>query len=402
MSATGQTAAWDDERNTGSLSFGYHAVDDLDVECRPVRVRNYSRAPRIYRISNTFRYAADAASRAVTFRLPPVVFVSPHSSATFPACISIDARRLPVWDLDGGADGGNGPLLQTVKYDGYVSIADSTDNIHLAWQVLPHRAAAVVPERSNVAIAAKKASTSVGLNNFSPVRDGRVEIFALTGTSRKIPRSQLAGPGTDKAVIDLAAVGARLADAGDGTFALQFGINGFGQRASPAYPGGFQINIDTHFDGKPDWYVFTQEIGGSVAATGQVAVFVQQAGATSSTGYYYADADFDSGNIILTVPLGALGLSPGSKFSFDVLAVDDYFTHLVTDEIDNMVFTPGVPRFFGSGIPATGVPARHRSVLTISKVNGGDQASPSQSGLLLLYRDAAPGREADTLQVNGH
>ena len=397
--ATGQTAAWDDERKTGSLSFGYHAVADIDVECRPVRVRNYSRSPRIYRISSAFRYADDAASRAVTFRLPPVVFVGPRSSATFPACISIDARRLPIWALDGGADGGNGPLLQTAEYDGYVSIADSTDNIHLAWQVLPHRSAAVVPERSNVSIPPKKASASVALNNFSPARDGRVEIFALTGTSRTIPRSQLAGPGSDKAVIDLAAVGARLADAGDGTFALQFGINTFGRRASPAYPAGFQINIDTNFDGKPDWFVFTQEIGGSVAASGQVAVFVQQAGATTSTGYYYADADLDSGNMILTVPLSALGLSPGSQFSFDVLAVDDYFRHIVTDEIDNMVFTPGVPKFFGSGIPATGVPARHQSVLTVSKVNGGDQASPSQTGLLLLYRDAAPGREADTLQV---
>ena len=400
--AASQTAAWDDERRTGSLSFGYHAIDNLDFECRPVRVRNYSRSPRLYRISSTFRYADDAASGAVTFRLPPAVFVGPRSSATFPACISIDARKLPIWQLDGGADGGNGPLLQTAEYDGYVSIADGTDDAKLAWQVLPHRSASVVPQRTSLSIAGKKAATAVGLSNLSPSLDGRVEIFALTGTSRKVPRSQLPGPGSDKAVIDLAAVGARLADAGDGTFALQFGINTFGQRAMADYPGQFQIALDTDLDGKPDWIVFTAERGSVPAGDGRTAVFVQKVGASSSMAYYYADASLDSGNMIMTVPLSVLGLSPTSKFSFSVFAVDDYFTGHVTDEIDNMVFTPGVPKFFGSGLPATGVPARGSSVLTVSKINGGDQASPSQTGLLLLYRDAAPGREADTLEVNGH
>jgi len=74
----------------------------------------------------------------------------------------------------------------------------------------------------------------------------------------------------------------------------------------------------------------------------------------------------------------------------------------VTDEIDNMVITAGVPRFFASGVPATGVPARQSSLLTISRVAGGDTASPSQTGMLLLYRDGLSGHEADTIQVNGH
>jgi subtilisin family serine protease len=194
--AASQTAAWDDERHTGSLSFGYHAIDNLDFECRPVRVRNYSRSPRLYRISSTFRYADDAASGAVTFRLPPVVFVGPRGSATFPACISIDARKLPFWQLDGGADGGNGPSLQTAEYDGYVSIADGTDNAKLAWQVLPHRSASLIPQRTHLSIPGKKAATAVELSNFSPSLDGRVEIFALTATSRMLPRSQQAAPGS--------------------------------------------------------------------------------------------------------------------------------------------------------------------------------------------------------------
>ncbi len=400
--AASETAAWDDERNTGSLSFGYHAVDNLDLECRPVRVRNYSRTPRSYKVSNAFRYADDAASHAVSFILPPVVFVGARSSATFPACISIDARRLPVWMLDSGADGGTGSLLQTVEYDGYVSISDGTDNVHLAWQVLPHRSATVSAQRDNVAIPPKKTAVSVELNNFSPALDGRVEIFALTGTSPRIPRSQRAGPGSDKVIVDLAAVGARLADAGDGTFALQFGINTFGARAVADYPAQFIVEVDTNRDGKPDFDIFTAENGTTFAADGRTVVFVQNNATGDVTGYYFADADLDSANMIMTVPLDALGLSPTSQFSFSVLAVDDYFTGNVTDQITNMVFTPGVPKYFGSGIPATGVPARRSSLLTVSKVAGGDKASPSQTGLLLLYRDAAPGQEADVLRVSPH
>jgi subtilisin family serine protease len=397
--AASQTAAWDDDRNTGSLSFGYHAVDNSGLECRPVRVRNYSRSPRLYRVTNTFRYQDDAASRAVSFILPPVLFVGPRSSATFPACISIDARNLPIWTLNGGSRGGTGSLLQTVEYDGYVSISDSTDNVHLAWQVLPHKAAGVAAEHGNVSIPSKKTSATVGLDNFGVALDGRVEIFALTGTSPRVPRSQLPGPGSDRAVIDLAAVGVRLADAGDGTFALQFGINTFGARAHPAYPGEFVVQIDTNMDGKPDYDVFTSENGTTFAADGRTVVFIQNDATGALSAFYFADADLDSANMIMTVPLDAVGLTPTSQFSFSVFAVDDYFTGNVTDQITNMVFTPGVPKFFGSGIPDTGVPARSQSGLTISKVAGGDKASPSQSGMLLLYRDAVPGREADTIQV---
>jgi hypothetical protein len=65
-----------------------------------------------------------------------------------------------------------------------------------------------------------------------------------------------------------------------------------------------------------------------------------------------------------------------------------------------MVFTAGVPKFFASGVPDTGVPAHRSSLLTISRVAGGDTASPSQTGMLLLYRDGETGHEADTIQVN--
>ena len=54
----------------------------------------------------------------------------------------VDASKLPTWTLNGGPRGGDGFRLQGVEFDGYISInAGANDNVHVAWQVLPHRAA---------------------------------------------------------------------------------------------------------------------------------------------------------------------------------------------------------------------------------------------------------------------
>lgn len=64
-----------------------------------------------------------------------------------------------------------------------------------------------------------------------------------------------------------------------------------------------------------------------------------------------------------------------------------------------MTYTLATPRYVASGVPATGVPVGGSSTLTVNAVTGGDVASPSQTGLLLLYRDARPRQEADALTV---
>jgi len=96
----------------------------------------------------------------------------------------------------------------------------------------------------------------------------------------------------------------------------------------------------------------------------------------------------DSGNMIMTAPLSVLGLTPSTQFNFSVFAFDNYFTGNLTDAIEGMTYTLGTPRFVGSGVPASGVPAGGSSTLTVQSVAGGDTASPSQTGLLLMYRDA--------------
>jgi len=389
------TAALDDDDNTGSLSFGYVAASSPTTLNKTVRVRNYGSSARTYSITPGFRYADDAASGAVTLTAPSSIVVGGNSSATFKVRMKIDPTRLPVWTLNGGSRGGDGFRLQGVEFDGYIGIADATDSIHVAWQVLPHRDAAVTPASTSVTLTG--GAGTLALNN-SGALDGRADVFSLTGTSGKIPPKFLPAPGDNFAVIDLRAVGARLVSIGGGALGVQFAVNTFGARAHPNYPAEFDIYVDNNLDGTPDYVIFNLE-NGSFGATGQNVVEVFNLATRTGSIFFFIDADLDSANAILTAPLSALGLTPSTQFSFSVFGCDNYFTGACTDAIEGMTYTLGTPKFFGSGIPASGVPAGGSSTLSIISIPGGDVASPSQSGLLLMHRDNK-GSEASSITVN--
>ena len=89
------------------------------------------------------------------------------------------------------------------------------------------------------------------------------------------------------------------------------------------------------------------------------------------------------------MPLAELGLAEGDQFDFSVSAVDWYFTDEVPDSIGAMTFTVGTPRY--TAADTVEVPAPVPRQLTVSEVAGGAAASPSQTGLLVLWRDDSPG-----------
>lgn len=390
------TAAYDAEALTGSLSFGYQALSQPASFTKTVLVRNYSTAEHTYTIKSQFRYADDAASGAVTVNAPSTITVPAGGSATFEVVLKVDARRLPTWTLNGGSQGGNGPLLQSVEFDGYITIAGGDDNVHLAFHILPHKAAAVTPDRTNVTLRSGRGQ--VNLSNEGGAVDGRVEVFSLTGTSPKLDTPPPPA-GSNEALIDLRAVGVRLVSLGGGALGVQFGITTYGERAHPNYPAGFDVFLDVNRDGTDDYLIFNGESGG-FAMTGQNVVYVRDLRQPTATAFFFTDADLNSANAILTAPLSALGnLSPGTPFNFSVEAYDNYFTGRTTDSIPTMTYTLGTPRYVGSGIPATGVPAGGTTTLSIRSVIGGAAASPSQTGLLLFYRDGKPGREADLIII---
>jgi hypothetical protein len=307
--------------------------------------------------------------------------------------MTIDPLLLPTWTLNGGLNGGNGALLNGVEFDGYLTLSDGTDTVHVPWHVLPHKAANVSASTSVVQLA--NGGGSLTLTNHGGARDGRLDAFALTGSSPKLPPNTLPDDGDNFAVIDLKYVGARLVSAGGP--AVQFAINTWGERSHPNYPAEFDVFIDTDRDGTPDYAVFNLENGG-VAVTGQNVVAVANLRTNTAITRFFADADLNSSNMVMTALLSDLGLAPGTQFDFEVVAFDNYFTGAATDTSGTMTITLDHPRFVAGGVPAS-VAVGASSDITVSETPGGAAASPSQTGLLLMYRDAQSKLEASAITV---
>ena len=381
-----RTAAWGKDDEAGSLSFGYDPISKSGKLKKKVVVRNYGASSRSYTITPAFRYADDAASGAVKIKAPSSISVPAGGSREFEVELSIDPTKLPVWTLNGGSRGGDGYRLQGVEFDGYLNLNGGADNtVHVAWHVLPHRAADVsaVPKRVKLAL---DGTGSVNLRNKSDALDGRFDVFALTGQSGAIKKNLLPQPGDNYAIVDLKSVGTRLVDIGGGQFGVQFAIDTNRTRAHPNYPAEFDIYIDRDRDGVDDFVIYNLENGG-FGATGQNVVRVYNLATNVGTVYFYTDADLNSGNAILTAPLAALGMTPGTTFDFSIYAFDNYFTGNLTDAIEGMTFTLDTPRFAPSA-DAGAVPVGSEVSVGVASVPGGDLKSPSQRGLLLMYRDA--------------
>jgi subtilisin family serine protease len=389
--------AYDAKTGTPSLSFGYEAVTGVVSLTRQLDIANLAPNRRNFSITAGFRYADDAASGAVTVSVPASTSVPGNGARSVPVTLRIDPSKLPVWGLNGGSRGGDGFRLQGVEFDGYLTLSDGAGTtLTVPWHVLPHRAAAVAAASSDVTLTG--GAGSVTLKNPATL-DGRVDVFALTGTSPRIGNARLPSPGDNFAVIDLRSVGVRQAGTN-----VQFAINTFGERSHPNYPAEFDIYIDTNRDGIFDVVMFTGE-NGAFASTGQNLVYVLKLNpdgspAGGASAFFFNDADLRSANVIMTAPLAALGLSADSAFNFSIYAFDNYFTGNLTDAIEGMTFTLAKPRFATPPSSTLTVPAGGSTALTIQAVAGGATASPSQRGLLLMYRDGAPGKESEHVGVS--
>jgi hypothetical protein len=360
-------------------------------------VRNLGTVPRFYTISRSFRYANDAASGAVTLTAPATITVQAGATSSFTLTMTVDASKLPDWNLGLASLQGTGALLQGVEFDGYISLNDAAGAVSLPWHVLPHKAA-------DVQVGATTVSAAAGLPvaNVAGAIESYTEAFALTGTSPQIS-SVLPAPGLQDVMIDLKAVGVRRVDY-YGPPAVEFAITTYGQRAHPSYPAEFDVYIDSNADGIDDYVLYTGEQG-TFASTGATLVYLQKLNADGSpngnrVAKFYATADLNSSNIVLTALTADIGITDpaNQQFKFSVYVFDNYHTGNLKDFIGTMTHTLGKPKF-QAAVDAFSLPPGVGGLLPITSVAGGAAASPSQSGILLMHYDARTGREADAITV---
>jgi len=392
LALAARSAAWVEKDQSAAISFGYRATGRTTEISREVRVENYDKKAKTYQISSAFRVPAKGTTGAVEIHAPRSIRVGGRSAETFEISIVIHPEHLPDWNINGGSSGGNGDILDGLEFDGYVTLTAGSEKLTLPWHVLPHKAADLEADHS------VRAGRSLEIENDGAAT-GWVEVFSLTGTSPKLPKSTFPKPGDNFAVIDLEAFGVRVPAPGY----LQFGISTYGGRAHPNYPAEFDVYIDTNLDGVPEYVVYNTESGG-FGATGQNVVVLQKLnpdGSPSGAGKirFYTDADLNSSNAIFTVLLADLGVTADTTLNLSVYAFDNYFTGNMTDAIENMVYTPSKPRFAATGLPDAGIAPRAKAKLSVTAPAGGAAASPSQTGLLLQYRDSDVRNESQAVVV---
>jgi subtilisin family serine protease len=390
------TGIWDatNPYNVG-LAFGTTRMAASTTLSKKVAVRNYSAGARTYTITSSFRYANDQANGAVTLTAPPTITVPANSTGAFVLTLSIDASKLPAWNLGAASNQGTGALLQAVEYDGYVRVADAVDGASVPWHVLPHKSANVVADTTNVALGGGS-SGSFNVSNAGGAVAGTTDVFALTGVSPQ--QSTVLPPyGGGQVLIDQKAVGVRPATSG-GALAVQFAIATYGERAHSAYPAEFDIYVDADGDGVDDYVIYNAENGG-FGVTGQTLVNVYNFNTGTTVARFFASADLNSSNMIFTVLASDIGITSASQqFKFAVYSFDNYFTGSQTDAIGSMTHTLATPKY-NAAASSLGLPIGSAGSLGVTAVVGGALASPSQTGLLLMHTNARTGRESDVITV---
>ena len=168
--AAGTTSVWDASNPLAvSISFGTYRLNASQSFKKKIVVRNYSSTSRTYQVTNTYRDAPNMTG--VTITAPSSVFVAANSSASFTLSLVVNPASLPVWTLNGGNNGGNGELLNTVEYAGYLTFTSGAENVHIPWHILPHKSANVQPASASVALSGNPGQP--GFTNASGAVGGR-------------------------------------------------------------------------------------------------------------------------------------------------------------------------------------------------------------------------------------
>ncbi len=406
--------AWDRKSHSGALSFGLIDVTDKTVVLRrTVDVSNYSNKTRTFKLSSTFRFADDKLNAAIKISVPSSVRVPRKGRATFTVKMTIDGRKLREWTLDSGPNALNARILDTLEYDGYLWLndtstnSDNADPLHLAWQVLPRLSGEMHAPRSAKVTSTIKDGALAGLPSArvrlrnEGVGTGYVDAYSLVGTSPNLPRSKR---GTNSPVIDLRAVGVQTFPvpanfcSADPSFVYVFAINTWERTGTiGAFPGEFDIFLDTDLDGTDDYVVFNAPLNGTLDARELTWSVNLHDPDLIADAFFFADSGTNDANKVLTICGEQIGMNASNFFevmNMDIGAFDNYFTGALTDSIVGMKVAPLGERYLGlfgtDGFVSGDIPPFSSAVMDVADFGPVD-TNPSETGIMLVANASRPG-----------
>jgi minor extracellular serine protease Vpr len=346
-------AAWDNDVPSGALSFGFVDVaDDTVTITKTVRIRNLDNNRRVYSVTPTFRFADDVANDAVTVSAPPRVEVRQGlgRDTLFNVTLTINGSLLRGNFMNSGSMGANPAALTLNEYDGYLILDDGSHPIHLAWHVLPRKAAKVVPDTTT--LIPGSFPQVIGLDNTG-VGTAQNDAYALLAISPELPKG---GRGEESPTPDIRAVGINTFPVPAGfcsanpSFIWAFAINTW-ERQEHLLPVSHQLWLDTNQDGIDDYVVLNRDLSGfGTISDGRQVAWALNLATGAASAFFFAEHSMNTGNTVLLICGEQIGLNAANflntQVNMDVIAQDFYYGG-PGDIVEGLTVTPLGERFYG-------------------------------------------------------
>jgi subtilisin family serine protease len=384
-------AAWDDDVPTAALGFGFVDVTDTVAFKKTVRIRNYDNTKRTYTITPTFRFANDQANGAVSLTAPATVEIKPGRGrdTTFEVTLTVDGSKLPGNSMNSGSNGASPASLTANEYDGYLKLSDGTDTLTIPWQVLPRKAAKVVPSSSTINPPAFPASQTIGLDNQGAGK-AQVDAYSLIATSPNIPEGPVGGqsPTPDIRAVGINTFIVPAGSCGTGTpaqFIWAFAINTW-ERQEHLLPVSHQVSLDTNQDGTADFLVLNRDASGLGTITdGRQLTWAVNLHTGAASALFFAEHSMNTGNTVLYVCAQQIGMGIADVLSTNVdmaVVAQDFYYGGPGDEVDDLTVTPFGERFVGA---PTDVPGKTNDADALSVFDFGlFPGNTPELGLMLV------------------
>ncbi len=384
-------AAWDAEAMTGSLSFGFHDVPDGASWTRDLVVRNFSDEEITFTTSVDYRFANDSGGEVVV-TLPEEIVVPADDSVTVAVEMTIEQNEdhaLHPWAMNAGSMANNPATLTLNEYDGYIWLTDaanSDNDIHVAWHVLPRAAGDVQVDED--AMTVQNTGKHITF----------IDTYSLLGISGELGRPLV--PGSNQLLPDLKYFGVQTYPVQAGvcsaapSFVLQFAVNTWDRQVHPANTIFF-VALDTDNDGEDDYLVYNYTL---IFPTDlRNAVIVEDLEAEEETIFFLARHYTNSANTMLTVCAEQIGLTADdmleTSVGANVASMDWYFSFSYVDFITNMNFVPLGERFltvFNEDDVASVILDPESEEVPYTFDDYEDQLNRTEMGVLWLYGPGAP------------
>ncbi|MCP4303752.1 MAG: S8 family serine peptidase [bacterium] len=347
-------AAWDRDEPAGGLSFGFHDIHDKKTTIKKkVVVHNYSDETQTYNISSDFRYADDAANGAVSVSHRSSIKVKPGKEKTFTVTMRIRGDLLRGNYMNSGSEGANPAALTLNEYDGYITLDDGTQPIHLPWHVLPRQSAEVKGDKRAVFHHGNTVDTVRLRNRGYGVAQN--DAYSLIATSDDKPEGERGG---QSPMPDIRAVGVNTIPvpagfcSGQDSFLWTFAINTW-EPQTHLLPVSHQIGLDIDQDGIEDYVVLNRDLSFSSTTDGRQVTWSLNLATGAADAFFFAEHATNTGNTVLTICGEQVGLTGtdmlATNVDVSVFAQDFYFGG-PGDLIEGLTITPLGERYVATDI----------------------------------------------------